>query len=357
MSKRYPSGFISAFYDPLKNPNAPTIGAITAGNLQVSVAFTAPSDIGGSAITSFLVFVTDSSSGAVFTNTGASSPIAVTGLTLGNTYTAKVSAINSYGGSPLSGASASASPIAQGQEVYTTAGSYSWIAPTGVTSVSVVAVGAGGTGASAKYGGGGGGLGYKNNYSVTTGNSYTVVVGGGTANAPGGDSYFVSTAVVKGGGGQTVTGGTYAGDGGGNGGAGVAAYGTGGGGAGGYSGTGGIGGNGNPGAGGNGAGGGGGGGSGTNHEGGGGGGVGLLGQGTSGSGSTSRSGGPTYYYGYRGQGGSGSTESTAIDTNVTTLGGNYGGGSTDSRTSNPGAVRIIWPGATRTFPSTGTADV
>ena len=46
-----------------------------------------------------------------------------------------------------------------GQQAYTTAGTYSWVAPAGVTKVSVVAVG-GGSGNNTT-GGGGGGLGYK----------------------------------------------------------------------------------------------------------------------------------------------------------------------------------------------------
>ena len=57
-----------------------------------------------------------------------------------------------------------------GQQAYTTAGTYSWVAPSGVTSISVVAVGGGGRA------GGGGGLGYKNNITVTPGNSYSVVI-------------------------------------------------------------------------------------------------------------------------------------------------------------------------------------
>ena len=141
-----------------------------------------------------------------------------------------------------------------GQQAYTTAGTYSWVAPIGVTSVSVVAVGGGGSGGSNQYGGGGGGLGYKNNYAVTAGNSYTVVVGvagfvasGASTGVNGGDSYFVSTGTVKGGGGGgSGAAGTYTGDGGGNGGTGG---GTGsgypnwggGGGAGGYAGNGGAG--------------------------------------------------------------------------------------------------------------------
>jgi hypothetical protein len=77
--------------------------------------------------------------------------------------------------------------IPPNSQSYTTAGTYTWVAPTGVTAVSVVVVGGGGGGANGgcfSRGGGGGGLGYKNNVSVTPGNSYTVVVGaGGTGTA------------------------------------------------------------------------------------------------------------------------------------------------------------------------------
>ena len=132
-----------------------------------------------------------------------------------------------------------------GQMDYTTAGTYSWTCPAGVTSVSVVCIGGGGggngggNGVGGAGGGGGGGLGYKNNISVTPGQSYTVVVGGGGAgdawDGPpysdnpandGGDSYFIDATTVKGGGGgggygnSSATGGsggTYVGDGGGNG--------------------------------------------------------------------------------------------------------------------------------------------
>ena len=74
--------------------------------------------------------------------------------------------------------------VAPGSQSYTTAGTYSWVAPTGVTSVSVVAVGGGGTS-------GGGALGYKNNITVSPGTGYTVVVGAGT-NGNGGNSYFIN---------------------------------------------------------------------------------------------------------------------------------------------------------------------
>ena len=130
-----------------------------------------------------------------------------------------------------------------GQQAYTTPGTYTWVAPTDVTSVSVVAVGGGGY-----FAGGGGGLGWKNNIVVTPGSSYTVVVGArgidSTATSAG-QSFFINNTTVcggAGGNGYTGAGGTFTGDGGGNGGAGGGGFGGGaqGGGAGGYSGNGGT---------------------------------------------------------------------------------------------------------------------
>jgi len=71
-----------------------------------------------------------------------------------------------------------------GQQEYTTAGTYSWTCPAGVTSVSVVCVGAGGGGGDNSNGGSGGALAYKNNIAVVPGNSYTVYVGPGGLLAP-----------------------------------------------------------------------------------------------------------------------------------------------------------------------------
>ena len=58
--------------------------------------------------------------------------------------------------------------ITGGQQEYTSAGSFTWTAPAGVTSVCVVCVGAGGDGGSNKHGDGGGGLGWKNNCLLYT---------------------------------------------------------------------------------------------------------------------------------------------------------------------------------------------
>ena len=108
MSMRSPSGFIRPGFDPLKNPDAPTIGTATGGNALASVTFTAPSDVGGSAITAYSVVSTPGG----FVGTGASSPVTVTGLTNGTAYTFKVFATNSYGPSAASAASNSATPVA-----------------------------------------------------------------------------------------------------------------------------------------------------------------------------------------------------------------------------------------------------
>ena len=113
MSQRYPAGFISAFYNPLKNPDAPTIGTATAGISSLSVTFTAPTNVGGSAITSYVATAKRTSDGVLFTASGASSPISVTGLTA-VAFTATVVAVNSYGPSASSAASNSATPLAIG---------------------------------------------------------------------------------------------------------------------------------------------------------------------------------------------------------------------------------------------------
>lgn len=110
MSMRYPAGFISAFYNPLENPDAPTIGtASTTSNTSLTIAFTAPSNVGGSAITSFIATARRTSDGALFSASGASSPITITGLTE-VAFTVTVVAVNSYGPSASSAASNSVTP-------------------------------------------------------------------------------------------------------------------------------------------------------------------------------------------------------------------------------------------------------
>jgi len=221
-----------------------------------------------------------------------------------------------------------------GQAVYNVPGTYLWTCPDGVVSVSIVAVGAGGSneisggsggnkpgGTSAQNGGGGGGggLGYSNNIFVTPGETYAFEVGSAELSSSDRDSFFIS---------RTSDGGGAGGNGG---------YPGGGGGAGGYTGNGGT----------NSGGAGGGGGAGkyyAAHNIAAGGGVGLLGEGANGS------------YGITitspGGGGSGGNDGSVF-------GGDYGGGGryTGSHSKGgSGAVRIIWPGGVRQFPSTRTGD-
>jgi len=221
-------------------------------------------------------------------------------------------------------------------QTFTTPGTTQWTAPSGTTSVDVVAVGGGGGGFGAdgvdNGAGGGGGLG-TGTVSVSPGSTYTVGVGAGGVGggANGGNSYFINTSTVAGLGGDSSQGSTTAGAGGGfvgtgggnggNGGTG-ASYGGGGGGAGGYSGNGGNGANGtsNGQAGASGAGGGGGGGA-AGHGGGGGGGVGILGEGSNG---IAGIGAADF-----GNGGSGGANGTAGDNTFPYGGGdggNFGGG-------------------------------
>ena len=59
MPLRPPAGFIRPGYAPLKVPNAPTIGTATGGDASASVAFTAPTNVGGSAISQYTAVSTN----------------------------------------------------------------------------------------------------------------------------------------------------------------------------------------------------------------------------------------------------------------------------------------------------------
>jgi hypothetical protein len=252
---------------------------------------------------------------------------------------------------------------ATGQQLFTSSGT--WVAPAGVTSVSVVCVGGGQAGIQSvqnqfvcfpegcfnqpfRYmtGGTGGALSWKNNITVVPGQAYTVTVGAaGTSFGLGGVSSFIDTSTIRAG-----TGSNRLGDGGGNGGVGQASsdFAPGGGGAGGYTGngqgliggsiTGPFGGGGGKG-----------GDAGSNYSfgisAGNGGGVGLLGEGANGVGpsgdnsdATAGSNGVGQLYG----GGGGSPRNSPI--------------STFFKAGGQGAVRIIW-GPGRSFPSTNTGDI
>lgn len=85
-------------------PGAPTGVSATAGNAQATVSFTAPPTDGGAPITSYTATATDETNSANGGQvaSGSSSPITVTGLTNGNTYTFRVTATNRVGTGPAS---------------------------------------------------------------------------------------------------------------------------------------------------------------------------------------------------------------------------------------------------------------
>ena len=99
-------------------PGAPTIGAVAPGDAQATVSFTAPVQDGGSPITSFTVTANPGNLVA----TAAVSPITITGLTNGTTYTFTVAASNSGGTSAVSAASGSVTPIGTQTIVFTNPG-------------------------------------------------------------------------------------------------------------------------------------------------------------------------------------------------------------------------------------------
>ena len=108
----------------------------------------------------------------------------------------------------------SSAHAATSTDTYSTAGTFTWTAPAGVTSVTVQVWGGGGRGGSISggygeaTGGGGGGGAYssKTNIAVTPGNGYTVVVGAGSnSTSAGGNSYFINTSTVLARGGNSAT--------------------------------------------------------------------------------------------------------------------------------------------------------
>jgi hypothetical protein len=184
-----------------KVPGVPTITGVTAGNGSADVAFTEPAYKGKGNVS-----YTVTSSPGGFTGTGSSSPITVSGLTNGTSYTFTITTTGASGvGSAASAASNSVAPVAPGYTLYQTFNnSGTFTMPNTATQVAffIVAGGsAGGVGGSiprnARFerfngggaGGGGGAAGVLmggKDIPLTPGANYSVVIG---ASATGGSIY------------------------------------------------------------------------------------------------------------------------------------------------------------------------
>jgi titin len=95
----------SSAVTPSTVPGAPTTVSVVAGDTEVTISFVAPLNNGGSAVTGYKVISSDGT-----TLTSSSSPLKVTGLTNGTSYTFTVKATNINGDSEASSASSSVTP-------------------------------------------------------------------------------------------------------------------------------------------------------------------------------------------------------------------------------------------------------
>jgi hypothetical protein len=102
---------------PATAPGAPVIGTAAAGNAKATVNFTPPASDGGAAITTYTVTAADQTNAARGgqTATGTGSPVTVTGLTNGDSYTFTVTATNSAGTGPASSPSNAVTPEPPGR--------------------------------------------------------------------------------------------------------------------------------------------------------------------------------------------------------------------------------------------------
>lgn len=205
----------AAAVTPTTLPQAPTIGTATDTTTggSLSLTFTAGNS-GGKTISNYQYQLNGAGSYTAFSPAQTTSPLTISGLTNGTSYTVKLKAVNANGVSPESSASNSATPTAQ-------------------VTVGYLVVAGGGGGAAG--GGGAGGLrstvtasgrgsAVESDLTLLIGTNYTVTVGaggngtsayGGTVGNVGSNSVFSTITSTGGGGGGASTNGGNGGCGGG----------------------------------------------------------------------------------------------------------------------------------------------
>jgi alpha-tubulin suppressor-like RCC1 family protein len=102
-------------FTPLSTPNAPTDLSVSTSIGSASVSFTAPTDTGDGAVTSYIVTAIDESTGASTGATGSASPITVSPG--GGTFKIRAQAVNGFGPGRLTEFS-TGNAIFSGVEIY-----------------------------------------------------------------------------------------------------------------------------------------------------------------------------------------------------------------------------------------------
>lgn len=110
-------GYVSGGFDILKAPNAPTITSVATNIGSATVAFTAPADVGGGAITSYTITAVNESTGASTGAVGTASPITISPG--GGTFKIRAAATNIYGPGRVS-------QYDTGNQIYSGASLWGW---------------------------------------------------------------------------------------------------------------------------------------------------------------------------------------------------------------------------------------
>jgi hypothetical protein len=168
-------------------PDSPEVSSVTRIDLGAQIAFTSATT--GGAVTDYTVISTPGN----ITATGSSSPLTITGLTNGTSYTFKARANNSTGNSTYSADSGAITAAAATWVLAVTANTtQSYSLPSGVSQLGIYAFGAGQNGSGQS--GGAGGNAYSGIVNLPTpGHTATITVGasGGATSSFG--SYLDST--------------------------------------------------------------------------------------------------------------------------------------------------------------------
>jgi alpha-tubulin suppressor-like RCC1 family protein len=104
-------------FTPLSTPNAPTDLSVSTSIGSATVSFTAPTDTGDAAVTSYIVTAIDESTGESTGATGSASPITISPV--GGTFKIRAQAVNGFGAGRLT-------EFSTGNAVFSGAGLYAW---------------------------------------------------------------------------------------------------------------------------------------------------------------------------------------------------------------------------------------